>query len=1232
MGTVIWLRRLLTCLILFLMICNLAYLTINYAKYGTDTNVAPYWPVKLNATKLSLCFSISSLLDRSPHSYSIDTDQSIKYINLTFHEVFQRMPSVSSTLKSCKYRDFDLDILHEERDGRKCAELFKVIRYRMQGYICYRFTFPLDQEYSFHRLVNSLYNPRELYHLRIAQPFSDQHILYPLLHFDELPNEARAFNGEIYSDSGSLFQVSYDMVEANTLPSPYETHCVSESQISCYERCLTRAQRKLGYSADSDLIVENSSAAHLRLMPLDTSINLQDYRSSCYSKCPHEACSRVSIDTRSSKTDSKKEKLLFIVQTVNKLITKIEYLPAFPLTDYITQVGAVVSIWAGVSVITLSELIQSRRKVALKTFFLAVKVHFMAVRLILSSRQRRRARKDALSLEKERLVTKLKRVSILAKLFRVSLLPFLVWQLSNVAKHYFLFQTTAKFNYDLNPEVTFPTLGLCFEYEDSLNVHSMETAENTYHQLFLDRDSKFNRTAKSLLEDATEDVIDGCFIRHWSSRFKWFKYNNGTGCLRYFSVKKFYSNRKLCYQILPMEELDEVNYKSDVKLLLVNPGVIYIILLSSKVPIPRKMNIFTQYGDDLPLISVEFSVEVYKSDMNDMILFSNRLYQFELLPAPYDTSCNPTSGRAECLNACISKALSRYKRLSYGMTENSRLDMRFLSYSDLLNDSVNEMWRQTELSCDKKCLHFMCERNFTTTFMEGEIAVKNLQNAFAVDLPSHPTVEMKTVPVMTLYKFVYEILCCFSFWLGVSWIDLKPMTVSMKQRMKIKIYLTQLYLVVDRMVNKFLRPYKRASCLMNVKELNSRKVVNFLLSCSVMSFCFCHLIYSMTTYMSYLSLIDVFESIETRTDLNLHICLDSAELISRKFPTRIHDPLVARSVIMNRTITSLFSDTPREDELIRECGYWGLHSRMANLSHLDHVSDRIFFFTKNKAICDQVYEVHKFIVQSYMCYSVRPRHYTGWNTFQMKHALNQKNTLLEVSVDSSLLTKRFTLMVDELKWVPFTSSCLAHNIIRDPKYDQFKVSYIRYTANLLPSPRTIDGFVPFMFDRCLSHCVNQKFKMFNLTLSTRFKGPSNLRFVSYLHRKQNTLKIPFNQIQNECEVGCLDYNDHMMKGQTELVAFVPTVDARRRKSKTKGDLTTISLRSTHHPILNITYKLKISLFQQIINLGSILGLWFGFSAVTLARMGRIRDKEVGPEELLSQKQRIRTLRANYRIR
>ena len=1231
MNTATWLRRLFTCVILCLLICNVAYLTKNYLLYITEANVAHCFPVKLNATKLSLCFSISSLLDRSPHEYSFTGHQSIKYINWTFYEVFKRMPSVSNTLDSCKYREFDLDILREEKSGKKCAELFKVTRYRMQGYMCYRFTFPIEQEYSYHRLVNSLYSPRELYHLSIAQPLNDQHILYPLLHLDEFPDDARVFNGETYHESGSLFQLSYDLIESISLPSPYDTRCGRESGFTCYQKCMADVQRRLGYSLDGDMTIENSPASFLRLIPGE--MNTESDPSFCYKQCPRYACKQFLVNTRFNKVKNPNEKLLLVVETVNTLITKTLYLPAFPLIDYITQVGAVVSIWTGISVITLSRLIHPRRKVALKIFYLAVRTHLTTVRLLFN-RHRGKVREDALSLEKRRLVSKLKRRSILAYLFRVSLLPVLSWQLFNVIHHYFLFQTTTEFEYILDPLVDIPTLGFCFEYKDILDIYGVEPTEANYHQLFLGRDSTlFNMTPKQLLDSnaATDKLIDGCYLRHWKSRFKWFHYRNGSQCLQHFSVEKFFSNNKLCYK-MQIRKWREETYQSDIKLLLTNPNIIYAIILSSKVHLPDKLYVFTKFFDTS--LSVEFPVRIYTSDMqNNIISLSNQVYVFSMLPAPYDTYCEETWSRAECLEACTSKVLSRYNRISYGGTENRTLDMRFLSYSDLLNGSVNEMWRQTELLCDKKCWRNSCHFVITTTFFEDRFPVNGMRNVLAIDLPSHPKVMMDAYPVMTLYQFMYEILCCFSFWLGVSLIDLKPSSALMKGEMKMKVYLTKVYLVVDKVVDKMLRFGLWSSYVQSVKGLDRRKLLDLCFRYSMMGLCFYHIYYSIMIYLSYSSFIDVYETVETSTDVNLHICLDSAELISRKFPSYIQDPIMARSVIMNRTITSLFADTPREDELIRECGHWGLHSRMTNLSQLGHVSDRIFFSTQNKRICNHVYEVHKFIAQSFMCYSIWPRYYTGWSTLQMKHAFNRQTTILKVAVNSSLLTKRLSLLVNWKKYHSYTSSSFGHNTLHDPNHGHYDVSYIRYVQITPPSPRTKDSFVSFQYDGCLRKCLTERLKMFNLTLSERFREPSNLRFVSYLDRKRNPFKIPFRQIQNKCEKRCLEYNDQVLLEITnKFTIFIPIVRGIRRNWQKRADLTTISLKSTNQPVIKVTFILKVSFFQQIINLGSILGLWFGFSAVTMAKMGRIQDKEVGLEELIAQKQRIRTLRAKYRIR
>lgn len=1213
------------------MMLNLIYLTVNYMEYDTDTNVAPHLPVKLNVTKFSLCVEINSLMDSSPHGFSFDT-QPVEERNVTFDHLFNQMPRAESTIDSCKYRDFNLNILLDQPDGRKCAQLFKVIRFRMQGFMCYRFDLQLAREYSYHAIVNSLYEPRELFYLNISSPLNGEIALRPLLHFDDFPDDVRSFGQSAHREGDSTLQLSYGFYESYRLHSPYETHCKEVSSITCYQKCLDDAYGDLGFAPDSGLVVENSSETFLTPMPLVTNVDLENNRSTCYDKCRYEGCTQKFVITSVRQTKNANEKLLFIVETVNRLVVKIVYLPKFSLMDYLTQVGSVVAIWTGLAVINLCKLVESREQMSLRRLYFKIKSYWVIVRIVLTlcPKDKDHLDKNELCIEKSKLQSKFKKISIWTSFIKLAILPIFAWQLLNVAENYFQYQTTAKFNYDMNPQIHIPTLGFCIDYEDLFDGHLVDLTEQNYHEYYRSRNSKHNFTLRELFKQTPNDgLIDGCFMRHWSSRFKRFHFHNGSSCMNYFSVKKFVSNHKLCYRVVP-QVLNESYFQSDIKLLPSNPGIIYSIILGPKVPFPHKLHMMTQFGSDLPVTSIEYSVFVYRSESKNMVVLTNRLYRISLMPSPYDTACNPGRSMSGCFEKCIFEALDMYKRISYGSTEERNLDRQFLSYTDLLNGSFNTIWRQKEKFCHKKCWQSKCNYNFTITSIKSFVPVKKYQKLFAVDLPDDPTLEMATMPIMTVYGLMYQIFCCCSFWLGLSFIDLKPSPSEQKRQLRLQGYLTQMYMSIEKVIDKVLAT--RWSPRQKLRSLDSRKALELIVYFLSICFCCYHLVDSMNIYLTYSSFINVHELMETRTDAGLLICLDTAELISRKFPNHIEDPLEARSDILNRTVTSLFEDTPKVNELIRHCGHWGLYSRRANISQMNKVSDRIFFATKDKTICDNIYEIQKVVIQSYMCYLIRPRNYSYWSRTQMKHTLNQQKTLLKVSVDTSLLTKRFTLMVTFAKYVPFSSSAWALALIQDPQYDRYMVSYIRYIESLLPSPKTNDGFTPFLFDRCLNNCVNKKIKSLNLTLSQRFPDPSNFRFVSYFDRKRKDFGKVINDNQNHCEYKCLHYNDHIMvekKGNIEI--YVPTVEARRIGEQKKSDLTSFYLKSTNHPILSITFKLQVSLFEQVINLGSIVGLWFGFSAMSLAKMSSIRDKKPGFQDLFSLEQRISKLKNEYCI-
>lgn len=131
---------------------------------------------------------------------------------MTARQVFDRVPPVNETLNGCKYRDFEREALVQVTDGHVCSQLFQVTRCLMRRFACYRFSLRATREYSFHAVVNSLYEPRELYSLTIDS-LSERHIIYPVMHFNDVPREDRVFNQEEFTHTYTLHHVFSDEYE-----------------------------------------------------------------------------------------------------------------------------------------------------------------------------------------------------------------------------------------------------------------------------------------------------------------------------------------------------------------------------------------------------------------------------------------------------------------------------------------------------------------------------------------------------------------------------------------------------------------------------------------------------------------------------------------------------------------------------------------------------------------------------------------------------------------------------------------------------------------------------------------------------------------------------------------------------------------------------------------------------------------------------------------------------------
>ena len=431
-------------------------------------------------------------------------------------------------------------------------------------------------------------------------------------------------------------------------------------------------------------------------------------------------------------------------------------------------------------------------------------------------------------------------------------------------------------------------------------------------------------------------------------------------------------------------------------------------------------------------------------------------------------------------------------------------------------------------------------------------------------------------------------------------------------------------------------PFKisvRREC--KLQSVHLRKLIILIIWITASIACFLHLTFSIKLYFSYPSYIDVFQYLESRTDLSLFLCLDTAESIAGNRSNRLTNE-ERSEIISSRNISRLFDDTPDESEIIHSCSHWGLAERRGKASLMNNLTDRILFTTDNKSICDEIYEVEKMIFSKYMCYSVRPRNYTAWPSSQMRHTLNRPKTLLEFTTKTSLLTSTFSLLVNWGPWVPLTSSNFGENLLKDDQWNHYTVSYLRYYEGRLPSPYRYGGFTPFLFDRCVNYCVNEKLRAFNLTLSKRFTKKShhlNLHFVSEEERIQNGTGDMIKKVTETCESGCSYYNYYIkIETSDKLEVLVPLAVPSKRKGDTEANITSFELTPTRYPVFWAIFKLRMTLFEQLIILGNVLGIWFGFSMMHLMKLERKgATTKVSQDDLFLMNYRVELLSTIYKI-
>ena len=1087
--------------------------------------------------------------------------------------------------------------------------------HRITGRIlCYRLQFS-PTEYSFHLNTNSVFDQRKLFRFELNSPFDRGHIILPMLHFNHLPYYERLFNQEVIpsTNRADAYPLSYNLYEITQIPPPCNTRCRhGPSTSECYDVCRLMEYLKFNYSHLHDILPEEVAVKDLQVIYIESrqSQFISRISKKCSKKCIPDSCEVKLAITHIS--DVRSDSVLnFMVETAHVPITKVVHVAKFQLADYCLQCFSWAGIFISFSIVGIFSFDFSKSKESVDT----MKRKLLIIRLDINKLSNSLFHKGYFRGRSTQAVAKLECSN---RRIRRQLVPFLLghtivtfalllWQLSNITNNFFLFETTWKFTYQLTYDLELPNTAVCVSLKDLMGVRSDDLNQSNYHTVTRNTDIKLNLTMADMFSSTPgKEILSSCRSRNWNNHLLKMVFHNASACSRIFIFEKIFVAGKIYYIFQPHQPATERFYWRLAQNP-INQRTIYSLAPNFGNVKFSLMEFIVYIGYEPPHWSREHSVITSGTHSKKMQFLSYNLYDMKLLPPPYDTRCSRLKGRYDCKQKCYNESVKRINRLSHGELYSVPSHHRIIQYSDLTNKSINDYWVSLEDKCYKKCKGDLCEFNYTTTRLGLEVDRGEFELELVVTSSPSPLTTLLATARVTFYDLLYQLLCSLSFWIGFSLLALdrvkKKDTILLSWKRKLLVQLHRLSYLFT-LINNHRVLLKQAE--RNLKRGKLKKALPALL-CFVG--CVVHIASSLD-YFRYPTILDTIRESDTETLYKFTLCIDPYYFFTAKAALsegpqlKYREFQMFRSKLLNMSNEEMFKKTHDVKNIIALCRVWGGVDEGRRVNDLSVASDRLLLMETNNTKCHKYFRMDKFFIQKKICYSFTPTVKLEWNRDHLQNVVHDaglSGCFYMIALNSSLVGSKFNVLATTSDSPMEYSSMWSPHVLEKSNFSRWHiVSYTKYIQQALPPPYSDGGFTHMMHMKCIDLCVNEPLEPFNKSLTSIFTVPSKRRLITFADRVNNaTFNTWLNERIEHCERKCKYVKPRNFESKMK---FTVTDIKKGRPSKSstfvdrRGPIhTSFYIRRSDNPVVVIMFKAKISFFEFLITLGSIISIWFGLS-------------------------------------
>ena len=708
-----------------------------------------------------------------------------------------------------------------------------------------------------------------------------------------------------------------------------------------------------------------------------------------------------------------------------------------------------------------------------------------------------------------------------------------------------------------------------------------------------------------------QEVLSKCRFRDWDQAQLPILLHNESVCYNIFKFKKVFSSGKMCYLFHPHQPSSDRGYWR-LALNPINQRAIYSLSPNFGNIRNSLIEFVVYFGDDPPYWSKEHPVFTIGTNLRRIQFLSYNLYRVELLPSPYETRCSRSTSRFMCKYKCYSESVSKINRLSHGQIHREPSQHRILQFTDLTNQSTNDYWVSLEKRCYNKCKQTMCKFNYTVTKLGYSVDTSEFALELVITNSQDPVTTQVAIPRVTLYDLLYQVLCSLSFWLGFSFLSFDQAT---KKRLYFAILKRKLLLQLQRLNNLLtLIDHQRVLLKQVKRKMMKVRLRKVLPGCICAVGCFIHVACSLE-YFHYPTILDTVRKFDTETSYTLTLCTDAYDFFATKTGVRqvgmfkAHDFHMLRSKTLNMSNEEMFKNTPDGKNIISMCRAWGGANVSRKVNDLSQSVHRLILTERNGTQCHKYFRVTKSFIQSKICYSFTPNVKLDWNRDQLDHVFHAGMSAFfyMISVNSSFVGDKFNVIATSSNRFFGYSAIWSSDVLEKFSFSRWHVvSYTKYIQRVLPPPYSDGGFTHMMHMKCIDLCINNLLEPFNKSLTSIFTIPSNRRLITFADRVGNdTFNDWLNERLERCEHKCkhtkfTNLDSHLEFTVTEISHGKPSKSS--AFSKWRGPLlTSFYLRRSDSPVVVIIFKAKISFFEFLVTLGSIISIWFGLSVLGIPR-------------------------------